>query len=85
LFLILKRFLSRDCEERCSTRNILVSALLGRMPSAVGYQPTISIEMGSLQERSASTKAGSITYIQAVYVPTDEEIRGPYGNAVSNP
>ncbi|XP_052116417.1 ATP synthase subunit beta, chloroplastic-like [Arachis duranensis] len=49
-----------------------VSALLGRMPSAVGYQPTLSTEMGSLQERITSTKEGSITSIQAVYVPTDD-------------
>ncbi|KAF3626808.1 ATP synthase subunit beta, chloroplastic [Capsicum annuum] len=48
-----------------------VSALLGRMPSAVGYQPTLSTEMGSLQERITSTKEGSIISIQAVYVPTD--------------
>ncbi len=46
-----------------------VSALLGRMPSAVGYQPTLAEEMVRLQERIASTKAGSITSIQAVYVP----------------
>nr|YP_009309769.1 ATP synthase CF1 beta subunit [Orobanche densiflora]ALJ02224.1 ATP synthase CF1 beta subunit [Orobanche densiflora] len=49
-----------------------VSALLGRMPSAVGYQPTLSSEMGSLQERITSTKEGSITSIQAVYVPADD-------------
>jgi len=49
-----------------------VSALLGRMPSAVGYQPTLSTEMGSLQERITSTKTGSITSIQAVYVPADD-------------
>ncbi|KAM3329921.1 hypothetical protein ACQJBY_026760 [Aegilops geniculata] len=49
-----------------------VSTLLGRMPSAVGYQPTLSTEMGSLQERIASTKKGSITSIQAVYVPADD-------------
>ncbi|XBI60564.1 hypothetical protein VPH35_041480 [Triticum aestivum] len=49
-----------------------VSALLGRMPSAVGYQPTLSTEMGSLQERIASTKKGSITSIQAVYVLADD-------------
>ncbi|KAL8253788.1 hypothetical protein R6Q59_032009 [Mikania micrantha] len=48
-----------------------VSALLGRMPSAVGYQPTLSTEMGSLQERITSTKEGSITSIQAVYVSAD--------------
>ncbi|KAJ6812559.1 ATP synthase CF1 beta subunit [Iris pallida] len=49
-----------------------VSALLGRMPSAVGYQPTFSTEMGFLQERITSTKEGSITSIQAVYIPTDD-------------
>nr|YP_009183822.1 ATP synthase CF1 beta subunit [Cyrtomium devexiscapulae]YP_009479785.1 ATP synthase CF1 beta subunit [Cyrtomium fortunei]ALN96596.1 ATP synthase CF1 beta subunit [Cyrtomium devexiscapulae]AVW85986.1 ATP synthase CF1 beta subunit [Cyrtomium fortunei] len=49
-----------------------VSALLGRMPSAVGYQPTLGTEMGSLQERITSTKEGSITSIQAVYVPADD-------------
>lgn len=49
-----------------------VSALLGRMPSAVGYQPTLAEEMGVLQERITSTKAGSITSIQAVYVPADD-------------
>ena len=49
-----------------------VSALLGRMPSAVGYQPTLANEMGALQERIASTKSGSITSIQAVYVPADD-------------
>ena len=49
-----------------------VSALLGRMPSAVGYQPTLSTEMGALQERITSTTEGSITSIQAVYVPADE-------------
>ncbi|MBP5274981.1 MAG: F0F1 ATP synthase subunit beta, partial [Abditibacteriota bacterium] len=49
-----------------------VSALLGRMPSAVGYQPTLATEMGALQERRTSTKAGSVTSIQAVYVPADD-------------
>jgi len=49
-----------------------VSALLGRMPSAVGYQPTLAAEMGALQERITSTKTGSITSIQAVYVPADD-------------
>jgi F-type H+-transporting ATPase subunit beta len=49
-----------------------VSALLGRMPSAVGYQPTLATEMGALQERITSTKQGSITSIQAVYVPADD-------------
>ena len=49
-----------------------VSTLLGRMPSAVGYQPTLASEMGALQERITSTKAGSITSVQAVYVPADD-------------
>lgn len=49
-----------------------VSALLGRMPSAVGYQPTLATEMGQLQERITSTKTGSITSVQAVYVPADD-------------
>lgn len=49
-----------------------ISALLGRIPSAVGYQPTLATEMGTLQERIASTKNGSITSVQAVYVPADD-------------
>jgi len=49
-----------------------VSALLGRMPSAVGYQPTLGTEMGQLQERITSTKKGSITSVQAIYVPADD-------------
>ena len=49
-----------------------VSALLGRMPSAVGYQPTLATEMGQLQERITSTDAGSITSVQAIYVPADD-------------
>src|SRR5699024_7575304 len=49
-----------------------VSTLLGRMPSAVGYQPTLANEMGELQERIASTKSGSVTSDQAVYVPADD-------------
>ncbi|HZX91495.1 MAG TPA: F0F1 ATP synthase subunit beta, partial [Rudaea sp.] len=49
-----------------------VSALLGRMPSAVGYQPTLAEEMGTLQERITSTKTGSITSVQAIYVPADD-------------
>jgi F-type H+-transporting ATPase subunit beta len=49
-----------------------ISALLGRMPSAVGYQPTLATEMGALQERITSTKKGSITSVQAVYVPADD-------------
>lgn len=49
-----------------------VSALLGRMPSAVGYQPTLATEMGAMQERITSTRYGSITSVQAVYVPADD-------------
>ena len=49
-----------------------VSTLLGRMPSAVGYQPTLANEMGELQERITSTKDGSVTSVQAVYVPADD-------------
>jgi F-type H+-transporting ATPase subunit beta len=49
-----------------------VSALLGRMPSAVGYQPTLSTDLGELQERITSTKKGSITSVQAIYVPADD-------------
>ena len=49
-----------------------VSALLGRMPSAVGYQPTLATEMGQLQERISSTNKGSVTSIQAVFVPADD-------------
>ena len=49
-----------------------ISALLGRIPSAVGYQPTLATDMGALQERIASTKNGSITAVQAVYVPADD-------------
>jgi F-type H+-transporting ATPase subunit beta len=49
-----------------------VSALLGRMPSAVGYQPTLATDLGELQERIASTKEGSVTSVQAVYVPADD-------------
>jgi F-type H+-transporting ATPase subunit beta len=49
-----------------------VSALLGRMPSAVGYQPTLATEMGALQERITTTKDGSITSVQAIYVPADD-------------
>src|SRR5205085_12463525 len=49
-----------------------VSALLGRIPSAVGYQPTLSTEMGALQERITSTKKGSVTSVQAIYVPADD-------------
>src|SRR5207253_10826859 len=49
-----------------------VSALLGRMPSAVGYQPTLATEMGQLQERITSTRVGSVTSVQAIYVPADD-------------
>jgi F-type H+-transporting ATPase subunit beta len=49
-----------------------ISALLGRMPSAVGYQPTLGLEIGELQERITSTKSGSITSVQAIYVPADD-------------
>ena len=49
-----------------------VSTLLGRMPSAVGYQPTLATEMGNLQERITSTKSGSVTSVQAIYVPADD-------------
>jgi len=77
----------RDGDEKSGGRDILffidnifrfvqagseVSALLGRMPSAVGYQPTLATELGVLQERIASTKRGSITSVQAVYVPADD-------------
>ena len=77
----------RDGDEKSGGRDILffvdnifrftqagseVSALLGRMPSAVGYQPTLSTEMGTMQERITSTKRGSITSVQAVYVPADD-------------
>ena len=77
----------RDGDEESGGRDILffvdnifrftqagseVSALLGRMPSAVGYQPTLASEMGAMQERITSTKRGSITSVQAVYVPTDD-------------
>src|SRR5262252_3355572 len=57
---------------RYTLAGVEVSALLGRMPSAVGYQPTLAEEMGKLQERITSTKVGSITSIQAVYVPADD-------------
>ncbi|MDR1057563.1 MAG: F0F1 ATP synthase subunit beta [Coxiellaceae bacterium] len=57
---------------RYTLAGVEVSALLGRMPSAVGYQPTLAEEMGILQERITSTKSGSITSIQAVYVPADD-------------
>jgi F-type H+-transporting ATPase subunit beta len=77
----------RDGDEKSGGRDILlfidnifrftqagseVSALLGRMPSAVGYQPTLATEMGLLQERITSTKRGSITSVQAIYVPADD-------------
>jgi F-type H+-transporting ATPase subunit beta len=77
----------RDGDEKTGGRDILffvdnifrftqagseVSALLGRMPSAVGYQPTLATEMGLMQERITSTKHGSITSVQAIYVPADD-------------
>ena len=77
----------RDAEDGAGARDILffidnifrftqagseVSALLGRLPSAVGYQPTLATEMGAMQERITSTKKGSITSVQAVYVPADD-------------
>ena len=62
-----------------------VSALLGRMPSAVGYQPTLAEEMGRLQERITSTKTGSITSIQAVYVPADDLDRPVAGHDLRPP
>ena len=61
-----------DNIDRYTLAGVEVSALLGRMPSAVGYQPTLAEEMGTLQERITSTKSGSITSIQAVYVPADD-------------
>ena len=57
---------------RCTQAGSEVSALLGRMPSAVGYQPTLATEMGQLQERITSTRQGSITSVQAIYVPADD-------------
>src|SRR6059036_2107731 len=57
---------------RYTLAGVEVSALLGRMPSAVGYQPTLAAEMGELQERITSTKTGSITSVQAIYVPADD-------------
>src|SRR5258707_2131847 len=54
-----------------------VSALLGRMPSAVGYQPNLNTEIGELQERITSTKSGSITSVQAMYVPADDSTHPP--------
>ena len=61
-----------DVYKRQTQAGSEVSALLGRMPSAVGYQPTLATEMGALQERITSTKKGSITSVQAVYVPADD-------------
>jgi hypothetical protein len=62
-----------------------VSALLGRMPSAVGYQPTLATEMGELQERITSTKKGSITSVQAIYVPADDLTDPGAGDGVRPP
>jgi hypothetical protein len=64
--------LDKEIYERFVQAGSEVSALLGRMPSAVGYQPTLASEMGNLQERITSTKYGSITSVQAVYVPADD-------------
>jgi F-type H+-transporting ATPase subunit beta len=61
-----------------------VSALLGRMPSAVGYQPTLATEMGELQERITSTKKGAITSVQAVYVPADDPTDPAPANAFAH-
>src|SRR5262249_54967072 len=61
-----------------------VSALLGRMPSAVGYQPTLATEMGELQERITSTTRGAITSVQAVYVPADDPTDPPPANALQH-
>jgi F-type H+-transporting ATPase subunit beta len=61
-----------------------VSALLGRMPSAVGYQPTLATEMGELQERITSTKRGAITSVQAVYVPADDPTDPAPANAFAH-
>jgi F-type H+-transporting ATPase subunit beta len=61
-----------------------VSALLGRMPSAVGYQPTLATEMGALQERITSTKQGAITSVQAVYVPADDPTDPAPANAFAH-
>merc|ERR550539_916876 len=57
---------------RFTQANAEVSALLGRIPSAVGYQPTLATDLGGLQERITSTKTGSITSVQAIYVPADD-------------
>ncbi len=73
----------RDCENqdvlffvdnifRFTQAGSEISALLGRIPSAVGYQPTLATDMGAMQERIASTTAGSITSVQAIYVPADD-------------
>ena len=62
-----------------------VSALPGRMPSAVGYQPNLATEMGELQERITSTKKGSVTSVQAIYVPADDLDRSRAGNHVCSP
>ena len=60
------------CHQKNDLMRKPVSALLGRMPSAVGYQPNLASEMGDLQERITSTKSGSITSVQAIYVPADD-------------
>lgn len=62
------------CLQSCFvfSRPFQVSALLGRIPSAVGYQPTLATDMGTMQERITTTKKGSITSVQAIYVPADD-------------
>src|SRR5205814_9006404 len=67
-----ERLLSIDNIFRFTQAGSEVSALLGRMPSAVGYQANLATEMGDLQERITSTKNGSITSVQAIYVPADD-------------
>ena len=66
------RFLIDLCFYRFTQAGSEVSALLGRIPSAVGYQPTLATDMGTMQERITTTKKGSITSVQAIYVPADD-------------
>lgn len=61
-----------SCTQTILQANSEVSALLGRIPSAVGYQPTLATDLGGLQERITTTKKGSITSVQAIYVPADD-------------
>lgn len=61
-----------SCKQIILQANSEVSALLGRIPSAVGYQPTLATDLGGLQERITTTKKGSITSVQAIYVPADD-------------